>query len=186
MVFRKPNFGPPPPGYIAGLGRGACGFITRGDIGPAKIGETTFNSGSKTMMAPPGLASMGGPPGLQAQNNNNQDAAAKRQAAQSQESHFAKQNEEDYTDQNFDDWNGYSGSLFAGIKEDAEDREADKSFAKVEDYIDGRRRQKREEKARELRLKYTQEHQDVSSKFSDAKRKLADISIDEWEALPDS
>ena len=56
MVFRKPNFGPPPPGYIAGLGRGACGFITRGDIGPAKIGETTFNSGSQTMAGPPGLA----------------------------------------------------------------------------------------------------------------------------------
>ena len=55
MVFRKPNFGPPPEGYIAGYGRGACGFITRGDIGPAKIGETTFNSGSLTMMAPPGL-----------------------------------------------------------------------------------------------------------------------------------
>ena len=50
MVFRKPNFGPPPPGYIAGLGRGACGFITRGDIGPAKIGETTFNSGAQTMV----------------------------------------------------------------------------------------------------------------------------------------
>jgi len=53
MVFRKPNFGPPPPNYIAGLGRGASGFITRGDIGPAKIGE-----------APPGL---GVPPGLNGQ-----------------------------------------------------------------------------------------------------------------------
>ena len=69
MVFRKPNFGPPPPGYIAGLGRGACGFITRGDIGPAKIGETTFNSGAaKPLMGPPGLtapAATQGPPGLQ-------------------------------------------------------------------------------------------------------------------------
>lgn len=58
-------------------------------------------------------------------------------------------------DNDFDDWNGYGGSLFAGIKEDAEDREADQSFAKVEDYIDGRRREKREAKARELSLKYT-------------------------------
>lgn len=31
----KPNFGPPPPGYIAGLGRGATGFVTRSDLGPA-------------------------------------------------------------------------------------------------------------------------------------------------------
>ena len=57
---------------------------------------------------------------------------------------------------------------------------------RVEDYIDGRRRKKREEKARELSLKYTQEHQDVSSKFIDAKRKLADVSLEEWETLPDS
>ena len=93
---------------------------------------------------------------------------------------------EEFDDADFDDWNGYSGSLFAGIKEDAEDREADRSFAKVEDYIDGRRRQKREDKARELSLKYTQKNQDVSSRFTDAKRKLADISQEEWEQLPDS
>jgi hypothetical protein len=37
MVFRKPNWGPPPEGYVAGLGRGASGFVTRADYGPAKI-----------------------------------------------------------------------------------------------------------------------------------------------------
>ena len=34
-VPKKPNFGPPPPGYIAGIGRGATGFVTRSDLGPA-------------------------------------------------------------------------------------------------------------------------------------------------------
>ena len=91
MVFRKPNFGPPPVGYIAGLGRGASGFITRGDIGPAKMDQV-----------PPGL---GAPPGLD----------ATRQTPQN----------EDYSDANYDEWNGYRGSLFAGLKEDAEDRDAD-------------------------------------------------------------
>ena len=28
----------PPPGYVAGLGRGATGFTTRSDIGPARAG----------------------------------------------------------------------------------------------------------------------------------------------------
>jgi pre-mRNA-processing factor 6 len=42
MVFKKPNFGQPPDGYIAGLGRGAVGFITRGDVGTARVGESTF------------------------------------------------------------------------------------------------------------------------------------------------
>ena len=46
MVFKKPNFGKPPEGYIAGLGRGAVGFITRGDIGPSRIGESTFGGES--------------------------------------------------------------------------------------------------------------------------------------------
>jgi len=56
----------------------------------------------------------------------------------------------------------------------------------VEDYIDGRRRKKREEKAREQSLKHTQQYQDVSSRFADCKRKLADVSLEEWETLPDS
>lgn len=37
FIFKKPNFGPPPSGYIAGLGRGATGFITRSDLGPARV-----------------------------------------------------------------------------------------------------------------------------------------------------
>jgi pre-mRNA-processing factor 6 len=53
MVFRKPNFGPPPEGYIAGLGRGAVGFITRGDVGTSRIGETTFSG--MVLAAPPGI-----------------------------------------------------------------------------------------------------------------------------------
>ena len=32
---KKPNFGPPPPGYVPGVGRGATGFVTRSDLGPA-------------------------------------------------------------------------------------------------------------------------------------------------------
>ena len=35
-VYSKPNFGKPPEGYIPGLGRGAIGFITRSDLGPAR------------------------------------------------------------------------------------------------------------------------------------------------------
>lgn len=35
---QKLSFGAPPADYIAGLGRGAVGFITRSDIGPSKLG----------------------------------------------------------------------------------------------------------------------------------------------------
>ena len=103
MVFRKPNFGPPPPGYIAGLGRGACGFITRGDIGPAKIGETTFNSGATKIMAPPGLSA---PPGLQ-QQANNPEAGAGQVKIDTNQSAATQKAQQELAEQDFDDWNGY-------------------------------------------------------------------------------
>lgn len=31
------RFGQGPTGYVAGLGRGALGFITRSDIGPSRL-----------------------------------------------------------------------------------------------------------------------------------------------------
>jgi pre-mRNA-processing factor 6 len=87
MVFRKPNFGPPPEGYIAGLGRGAVGFVTRGDIGTARIGESTFG-GQQLNAPPPGLTRK--PPTEIATESTN----------------------------NYDEWSGYGGALFAGLKED--------------------------------------------------------------------
>ena len=35
IPYARTDFGQPPPGYIAGLHRGAIGFITRSDIGPS-------------------------------------------------------------------------------------------------------------------------------------------------------
>ena len=62
----------------------------------------------------------------------------------------AAERNEDFSDANFDEWSGYGESLFAGGQhDDAEDREADQVFSKVEDYMDGRRSKKREEKVKE-------------------------------------
>lgn len=46
-VFKKPDFGKPPPGYIAGLNRGASGFTTRADIGP----NSTKSDGPNLLIA---------------------------------------------------------------------------------------------------------------------------------------
>ena len=48
MVFKKPNWGSAPKGYIAGLGRGATGFTTRADITQIKQPDNELNM-------PPGL-----------------------------------------------------------------------------------------------------------------------------------
>ncbi len=127
MVFRKPNFGQPPEGYIAGLGRGAVGFITRGDVGTARVGEQTF-SGHQVS------APLGG--------------TGKRAPGQPSEQ-ISQMN-----DANYDEWSGYGGSLFAGLKEDNEDKEADAAYAEVDRYLEGRRQKKREEKIKELNKAY--------------------------------
>ena len=56
----------------------------------------------------------------------------------------------------------------------------------MEDYIDGRRKKKREEKARELSLKYAKEKTDVTSNFVDAKKRLADVTLEDWLSLPEA
>jgi pre-mRNA-processing factor 6 len=65
---------------------------------------------------------------------------------------------EDFSDSNFDEWSGYGGSLFSqggrpttasagtgfmGV-DDAEDNEADNVFSKVDEFMDSRRKKKRE------------------------------------------
>lgn len=57
-------------------------------------------------------------------------------------------------DANYDEWSGYGGSLFAGLKEDNEDKEADAAYAEVDRYLEGRRQKKREEKIKELNKAY--------------------------------
>ena len=52
--------------------------------------------------------------------------------------------------------------------------------------MDGRRKKKREEKARELSLKYAQEKTDVSSRFVDVKKRLAEVTVEDWLSLPEA
>lgn len=132
MVFKKPNWGPPPEGYIAGLGRGATGFITRGDIGPSRLGQSV----AETAGAPPGLGrgrGRGVPPSSMIQPHHAQD----------------KQEEGAANDKDFDEWNGYeSAKMFQKPKEDmdtnnpinVEENEADVEYAKIEEYLDGKRK----------------------------------------------
>ncbi|GIQ83532.1 pre-mRNA-processing factor 6/Prp1/STA1, partial [Kipferlia bialata] len=48
--FSRPDFNAmvPPPGYVAGIGRGASGFTTRSDVGPARMASLLNADGSET------------------------------------------------------------------------------------------------------------------------------------------
>ena len=63
---------------------------------------------------------------------------------------------EDYSDANYDEWSGYSGSLFSGGGgDDAEDKEADKVFSKIDEFVENKREKKRLRKQEELEQKIT-------------------------------
>ena len=47
--------------------------------------------------------------------------------------------ERDLSETVYDKWNGYGESLFANAPNEADDKEADKEYWKVERYMNGRR-----------------------------------------------
>ena len=98
---------------------------------------------------------------------------------------------EDFSESNYDEWSGYGGSILGGAAartgDDAEDHEADSVFTRVEEFMDGRRKRKREEKLKEQEEKISKTAKvDYQAQFQDLKRQLAGISRVEWESLPDS
>lgn len=62
-------------------------------------------------------------------------------------------------------------------------------FSKVDEFMDTRRKKKREEKLKELEAKISKEKaakQDLTNQFKDLKGQLAGVSRAEWESLPDA
>jgi len=161
---QKVNFGAPPPDYVAGWGRGAIGFITRSDIGPSKMGGDTpaFGAPPSNYVAGMGRGAAGG-------NRGDDDERA------------------DYSDTKFDNWLGYEGSLFAGGADyDEEDREAEDAYSRIDNYMDTRRRDRREKKYAQEMEKYRKEKPTITEQLKDAKRQLSTLSYDDWMSIPDA
>ncbi|CAI4233237.1 unnamed protein product [Auanema sp. JU1783] len=143
---------PAPTGYVPGVGRGATGFTTRSDIGPAKDPTDVPEAGTA-------------PPVKKAKDE--------------------KEEAEDLNDTNYDEFEGYGGSLFSKDPYDKEDEEADEIYNAVETRIDERRKEYREKKYKEAIEKYRKERPKIQQEFSDLKRQLAEVSEDDWAAIPE-
>ena len=156
---QKVNFGTPPPDYIAGWGRGAVGFITRSDIGPSKMGEANV-FGAPPAGYVPGMGRGGGQGG--------------------------DEDRGDYSDTKFDNWLGYEGSLFSHGDFDEEDREAENTYSKIDDYMDTRRRNRREKKFQSEMEKFRKEKPTLPEQNKDAKRQLSKLSLTDWESIPEA
>jgi len=152
----RTDFGKPPPGYIPGLGRGAVGFTTRSDIGPAR------SSGGGDD-APPGFAGRG-----------------RGRGGSSQEK------EEDLSESTFDSFSGFSQNLFANTAYEADDKEADDIYMAIDMRMDEKRKSRieaREEKEKEETQK---KRPKIADELRPYKKALATLSEDEWQTIPDS
>uniref|UniRef100_A0A672TAR7 Pre-mRNA-processing factor 6 n=1 Tax=Sinocyclocheilus grahami TaxID=75366 RepID=A0A672TAR7_SINGR len=156
---KKPFLGVPAPlGYVPGLGRGATGFTTRSDIGPARDANDPVDD----RHAPPGKRTVG-------------DQMKKNQ----------EDEEEDLNDTNYDEFNGYAGSLFSSGPYEKDDEEADAIYAALDKRMDERRKERRELREKEEIEKYRMERPKIQQQFSDLKRKLAEVTEDEWLSIPE-
>ncbi|KAK0662528.1 putative pre-mRNA-splicing factor PRP [Cercophora samala] len=148
---------PAPENYVAGLGRGATGFTTRSDLGPAREGpsEDQIKAAVAKRTAQLGLG------GDNAQEDGNDDAAR------------------------YQDPDNEVG-LFAGGIYDKDDEEADKIWAEVDEKIGSRRKKQREAREEAERLEYERQNPKIQQQFAGLKRDLATVTDEEWANLPEA
>lgn len=149
---------PAPENYVAGLGRGATGFTTRSDLGPAREGPSEDQI---------------------------KEALAKRaqQLGLAPDGKKGKDDDEGDDDQRYQDPDNEVG-LFAGGVYDKDDEEADKIWDWVEERMDRRKRQ-REAREKVDRDEYERNNPKIQQQFTDLKRALSTVTDDEWANLPE-
>ncbi|KXL44740.1 MAG: hypothetical protein FE78DRAFT_91275 [Acidomyces sp. 'richmondensis'] len=153
---------PAPENYVAGLGRGATGFTTRSDLGPAREGPSEEQI---------------------------KEALARRAAALGTTAPTAygvskKKVEEEADDDQFANAENEEG-LFATGNYDRDDDEADRIYQTVDERMDKRRRARREARERQQREEYERNNPKIQQQFADLKRALGTISDEDWASIPE-
>lgn len=99
----------------------------------------------------------------------------------------AEKKEEDTVDETkFDEFMGNDAGAFAATGEyDQDDREADAVWDQIDEYMDQRRRDRREKILKEELEKYRAANPKIVEGLAPFKRKLAEITDEEWEAIPE-
>ena len=145
-----------PNGYVPGLGRGASGFTTRSDIGPARVTVDMPTAGEGQVAAAIASSVLScsifchPPPPLPlpylrpAPGRNGLHAVAQAPGAPPKKADKAGDDGGDAVpDENkFDEFMGADGALLAGTtgEYDKDDREADEVWAQIDEFMDNRRR----------------------------------------------
>ncbi|XP_056171510.1 protein STABILIZED1 [Syzygium oleosum] len=163
----------PPPNYVAGLGRGATGFTTRSDIGPARAAPDLPDRSATTI----GGAAAGGAPG---------GGGAGRGRGKPEEEEEDEGDEKGYDEnQKFDEFEGNDVGLFASAEYDEDDKEADAVWEAIDKRMDSRRKDRREARLKQEIEKYRASNPKITEQFADLKRKLHTMSTQEWDSIPE-
>ncbi|OQE13117.1 hypothetical protein PENFLA_c054G01577 [Penicillium flavigenum] len=156
-----------PENYVAGLGRGATGFTTRSDLGPAREGPTP----EQIQAALTKRAQLLG-------------AAAPTAYGATTREKGGKEEDQGEEDERFQDPENEAG-LFAYGQFDQEDDEADRIYQEVDEKMDKRRRARREAREKAEQEEYERNNPKIQHQFADLKRTLASVSEEDWANLPE-
>jgi len=162
---------PAPTNYVAGLGRGATGFTTRSDIGPARA-PTDEKDGAAPPAGPP-VANFGAAPAGYV-------GGAGRGAASLPGVGKMTGNEDQSQDEYADD-----APMFMDASYEQDDKEADLIYAAVDKKMDTRRKKRREEIVKKQLDEYRKSNPKISQMFTDIKREMVEITEEEWSNIPD-
>lgn len=164
----KVNFNQkPPPNYVAGLGRGATGFTTRSDIGPARAAPDMPDRSSAPAPGKP-------------------KEAEQEEEEEEEEAGDAPAKEAKYDEhQKFDEFEGNDMGLFASGEYDEDDKEADDVWDAVDNRMDDRRRDRREARLKQEIEKYRASNPKITEQFADLKRKLGELKATDWDSIPE-
>jgi pre-mRNA-processing factor 6 len=158
----------PPPNYVAGLGRGATGFTTRSDIGPARAAPDLPDRSTALGQAPAGALGRG------------------RGKGPGEEEEEEEADDKGYDEnQKFDEFEGNDVGLFASAEYDEDDKEADAVWEAIDKRMDSRRKDRREARLKQEIEKYRASNPKITEQFADLKRKLADVTAQEWDSIPE-
>ncbi|XP_031482456.1 protein STABILIZED1 [Nymphaea colorata] len=160
----------PPPNYVAGLGRGATGFTTRSDIGPARAAPDLPDR-SATTLGGAGAAGVG---------------RGRGRGGGGEEEEEDEADDKGYDEnQKFDEFEGNDVGLFASAEYDEDDKEADAVWESIDKRMDSRRKDRREARLKQEIEKYRASNPKITEQFADLKRKLIMVTPEEWDSIPE-
>lgn len=161
----------PPANYVAGLGRGATGFTTRSDIGPARAAPDLPDRTATTIGgAAAAAAGAGRGRGKGGTGDDDEEEAEEKGYDENQK---------------FDEFEGNDMGLFATGEYDEDDKEADAVWEEIDKRMDSRRKDRREALVKKEIEKYRASNPKITEQFADLKRKLVTLSPQEWDSIPE-